>query len=69
MQEDDVKVEEENSPGFKEPNSGGGASGRNKRNSKNLSNDIDEAENENSILSGFQMMAKAENRVYDPSNP
>lgn len=36
------------------PSSGrGGASGRIKRNSKNLSNDIEDTENENAVLSGF----------------
>ena len=79
VQDEDIKIINEDeiiSPAFGSkdlngPSSGrgGGASGRNKRNSKNLSNDIEEAENENSVLSGFQMMAKAENKVYDPSNP
>ena len=81
VQDDDVKVINEdelnNSPalGSKDlngPSSGrglGGASGRNKRNSKNISNDVEEIENEGSVLSGFQMMAKADNKIYDPSNP
>ena len=65
VQDDDIKVINEdelnNSAAFGSkdlnpngPSSGrGGASGRAKRNSKILSNDIDEAENESAVLSGF----------------